>query len=62
MSIARHVSKVMDRIAPLALAEKWDNVRPFIIRLCTFVNKVIQVGLLLGIHVYHLLRHLIMRR
>ena len=28
MSIARRVSKVMERIAPLALAEKWDNVRP----------------------------------
>ncbi len=26
MSIARHVSKIMDRIAPLTLAEKWDNV------------------------------------
>ncbi|KAI0271460.1 NGG1p interacting factor 3 [Gloeopeniophorella convolvens] len=26
MSIARCVGKVMDRIAPLALAEKWDNV------------------------------------
>ncbi|KAH9043674.1 NGG1p interacting factor 3 [Lactarius pseudohatsudake] len=26
MSIARHVSKAMERIAPLALAEKWDNV------------------------------------
>jgi len=26
MSIARHVSKFMDRIAPLVLAEKWDNV------------------------------------
>ncbi|KAH9082267.1 GTP cyclohydrolase 1 type 2/Nif3 [Lactarius deliciosus] len=25
MSIARHVSKAMERIAPLALAEKWDN-------------------------------------
>jgi len=26
MSIARCVSKIMDRIAPLTLAEKWDNV------------------------------------
>jgi hypothetical protein len=26
MSIARYVSKIMDRIAPLTLAEKWDNV------------------------------------
>jgi hypothetical protein len=26
MSIARCVSKLMDRIAPLSLAEKWDNV------------------------------------
>jgi len=26
MSIARCVSKIMDRVAPLALAEKWDNV------------------------------------
>ncbi|KAN0135627.1 NGG1p interacting factor 3 [Lactarius tabidus] len=26
MSIAKHVSKVMERISPLALAEKWDNV------------------------------------
>ena len=26
MSIARHVSKIMERIAPLTLAEKWDNV------------------------------------
>ncbi|KAI9454898.1 GTP cyclohydrolase 1 type 2/Nif3 [Lactarius psammicola] len=26
MSIARHVSKAMERIVPLALAEKWDNL------------------------------------
>ena len=26
MSIVRHVTKAMERIAPLALAEKWDNV------------------------------------
>ncbi len=29
MSIARCVSKIMDRIAPLTLAEKWDNVSWF---------------------------------
>lgn len=29
MSIARCVSKIMDRIAPLTLAEKWDNVSSF---------------------------------
>ena len=32
MSITRHISKVMERIAPLTLAEKWDNVRPSVIR------------------------------
>jgi hypothetical protein len=31
MSIARCVSKVMDRIAPLTLAEKWDNVSAVLI-------------------------------
>ncbi|KAI0059428.1 NGG1 interacting factor 3-like protein [Artomyces pyxidatus] len=27
MSVARYVARVMERIAPLSLAEKWDNVR-----------------------------------
>ncbi|KAA1471456.1 NGG1p interacting factor 3 [Dentipellis sp. KUC8613] len=26
MSVARYISRVMERIAPLSLAEKWDNV------------------------------------
>ncbi len=61
MSIARCVSKVMDRIAPLALAEKWDNVSPPVIffpraSCCRILlphpllTAVRQVGLLLGPH------------
>lgn len=26
LSVARYISRTMDRIAPLTLAEKWDNV------------------------------------
>jgi len=61
MSIARCVSKIMDRIAPLALAEKWDNVSfilipPLIVPervrafpiLWVLIVCVRQVGLLLG--------------
>jgi hypothetical protein len=61
MSIARCVSKVMDRIAPLALAEKWDNVSPprhfspepraaRILLPHPLLTAVRQVGLLLGPH------------
>ena len=62
MSITRCVSKIMDRIAPLTLAEKWDNVSSFSLvhgpqglGLALFVLIAVhtlawhhQVGLLLG--------------
>jgi len=51
MSIARCVSKIMDRIAPLSLAETWDNVSSCLFppehsSPLTVVRR--QVGLLLG--------------
>lgn len=52
MSIARCVSKMMDRIAPLSLAEKWDNVSFLVYfppNIPSHVNGGCgQVGLLLG--------------
>jgi hypothetical protein len=54
MSIARCVNKIMDRIAPLVLAEKWDNVSSTIesgktVKLISRAS--FEVGLLLGHHI-----------
>jgi hypothetical protein len=38
MSLIKIVSDAMGRIAPLRLAEKWDNVRPF----CTLFSQVLS--------------------
>ena len=59
MSIARCVSKLMDRIAPLSLAEKWDNVS-FLVYFEFSPPSVPnggfgQVGLLLGPRVLRLI-------
>lgn len=53
MSIARCVSRIMDRIAPPTLAQKWDNVSsshfPEAVRSTPPpLTAVPQVGLLLG--------------